>query len=127
MQYGNYSIVDVGSVDGVITQGENIADNGGIKQAYKAYKKWLNQQEDKSNEVLPGLNSTSGQLFFLNFAHIWCGGMRPEATKNKLKTAVHSPGRYRVIGTLSNSDDFAEEFNCPKGSPMNPVSKCTVW
>lgn len=129
MQYGNYSILDVGSIDGVTTQGENIADNGGIKQAYKAYKKWLagRGEEEEQGEVLPGLECTSGQLFFLNFAQIWCGAMRPEATKNKLKTAVHSPGRYRVIGTLSNSEDFANEFNCPKGSGMNPINKCTVW
>lgn len=119
----------MGPLDGVSTQGENIADNGGIKQAFKAYKKWLEGQEEEimSNEVLPGLESTSGQLFFLNFAQIWCGAMRPEATKNKLKTAVHSPGRYRVIGTLSNSEDFANEFNCPKGSAMNPKNKCSVW
>lgn len=126
-QYSNYSIVDIGAVDGVSTQGENIADNGGIKQAYMSYKKWQQSQEDMSNEVLPELNCTSGQLFFLNFAQIWCGAMRPEATKTKLKTAVHSPGKYRVIGTLSNSEEFAREFNCPKGSPMNPINKCTVW
>lgn len=128
LQYGNYSIVDVGAIDGISTQGENIADNGGIKQAYMAYQKWLaKNQEDLANEVLPGVECTPGQLFFLNFAQIWCGAMRPEATKNKLKTAVHSPGKYRVIGTLSNSEDFAREFNCPKGSAMNPVNKCTVW
>lgn len=53
--------------------------------------------------------------------------MRPEAIKNKLKTAVHSPGKFRVIGTLSNSEDFAREYHCPLGSPMNPVRKCSVW
>lgn len=53
--------------------------------------------------------------------------MRPEATKNKLKTAVHSPGKFRVIGTLSNTRDFAQVFNCPLGTPMNPIKKCSVW
>lgn len=84
----------------------------------------MNQEED---ETLPGMSATGKQLFFLNFAQVWCGSMRPEATRNKLKTAVHSPGKFRVIGTLSNSKDFAEVFNCPPGSPMNPVSKCSVW
>lgn len=64
--------------------------------------------------------------FVINL-QVWCGAMRPEAMRNKLKTAVHSPGRFRVIGTLSNSHDFAREFNCPPGSPMNPKHKCTVW
>ena len=61
------------------------------------------------------------------FLKVWCGAMRPEAMRNKLKTAVHSPGRFRVIGTLSNSQDFAREFKCPPGSPMNPIDKCSVW
>ncbi|XP_011629585.1 neprilysin-4-like isoform X2 [Pogonomyrmex barbatus] len=126
-QYARYTVTEVGMhIDGVNTQGENIADNGGIKQAFRAYEKWLrlNKEED---ETLPGISATDKQLFFLNFAQVWCGSMRPEATRNKLKTAVHSPGKFRVIGTLSNSKDFAQVFNCPLGSPMNPASKCSVW
>lgn len=130
-QYGNYTVSEVGiPVDGENTQGENIADNGGIKQAFRAYKKWLVHHSDAESlkyETLPGLNETHTQLFFLNFAQIWCGATRPEATRNKLKTAVHSPGRFRVIGTLSNSVDFSKEYNCPVGSPMNPEFKCSVW
>lgn len=130
-QYGNYTVSEVGiPVDGENTQGENIADNGGIKQSFRAYTQWLaNHQDAESlrNEVLPGINATNTQLFFLNFAQVWCGAMRPEASRNKLKTAVHSPGRFRVIGTLSNSVDFAREYNCKLGSPMNPENKCSVW
>uniref|UniRef100_A0A182N6N4 Neprilysin, neutral endopeptidase 1 n=1 Tax=Anopheles dirus TaxID=7168 RepID=A0A182N6N4_9DIPT len=130
-QYSRYTIDEVGvQLDGENTQGENIADNGGIKQAFLAYSKWLAAQTDRrvlEAETLPGLNVTRTQLFFLNFAQIWCGAMRPEATRNKLKTAVHSPGRFRVIGTLSNSEDFAREYHCPVGSFMNPADKCSVW
>lgn len=130
-QYGNYTVSEVGiPVDGENTQGENIADNGGIKQAFRAYKKWLAHHTDAESlkyETLPGLNETNTQLFFLNFAQVWCGATRPEATRNKLKTAVHSPGKFRVIGTLSNSVDFSKEYNCPVGSPMNPEFKCSVW
>ncbi|XP_070516184.1 neprilysin-4 isoform X3 [Cardiocondyla obscurior] len=126
-QYARYTVKEVGmQIDGVNTQGENIADNGGIKQAFRAYERWLRSNE-KEDETLPGMSVTGKQLFFLNFAQVWCGSMRPEATRNKLKTALHSPGRFRVIGTLSNSKDFAEVFNCPPGSPMNPVNKCSVW
>ncbi|XP_001654841.2 neprilysin-2 [Aedes aegypti] len=130
-QYGKYTIDEIGvQIDGENTQGENIADNGGIKQAFRAYTKWLSEQTDPhvlEQETLPELNVTSSQLFFLNFAQVWCGAMRPEATRNKLKTAVHSPGRFRVIGTLSNSEDFAREYGCPVGSAMNPSDKCSVW
>ncbi|XP_055523630.1 neprilysin-4 [Wyeomyia smithii] len=130
-QYGKYTIDEVGvQIDGESTQGENIADNGGIKQAFRAYTKWLSEQtstEVLENETLPGLNVTNKQLFFLNFAQVWCGAMRPEATRNKLKTAVHSPGKFRVIGTLSNSEDFARVYDCAPGTPMNPADKCSVW
>ncbi|KAJ8728307.1 hypothetical protein PYW08_016692 [Mythimna loreyi] len=126
-QYGRYVVPEVNmKLDGVNTQGENIADNGGVKQAFRAYLHWV-QRHGVKGETLPGLNHTHTQLFFLNFAQVWCGAMRPEAMRNKLKTAVHSPGRFRVIGTLSNSHDFAREFRCPPGSPMNPTHKCTVW
>ncbi|KOX71683.1 Endothelin-converting enzyme 1 [Melipona quadrifasciata] len=126
-QYSHYIVSEVGmQIDGMNTQGENIADNGGIKQAFRAYERWLRTNGD-ADETLPGLNTSGKQLFFLNFAQVWCGSMRPEATRNKLKTAVHSPGKFRVIGTLSNSEDFAEVFHCPLGTPMNPVNKCSVW
>ncbi|KAJ9583600.1 hypothetical protein L9F63_022044, partial [Diploptera punctata] len=126
-QYNQYIMEEVSmQVDGVNTQGENIADNGGIKQAFKAYERWLEENRNP-NESLPGMHATGQQLFFLNFAQIWCGTMRPEAIRNKIKTDVHSPGRFRVIGTLSNSEDFARVYNCELGTPMNPVRKCSVW
>ncbi|KAH8265503.1 hypothetical protein KR038_009426 [Drosophila bunnanda] len=128
-QYSNYTVEEVGIVlNGESTQGENIADNGGLRQAFHAYQRWMQEHPNEvPDEVLPGLNMTGPQLFFLNFGQVWCGAMRPEAIRNKLNTAIHSPGRFRVIGTLSNSVDFAREFRCPLGSPMNPSKKCSVW
>ncbi|XP_017102244.2 neprilysin-4 isoform X1 [Drosophila bipectinata] len=128
-QYSNYTVEEVGIVlNGESTQGENIADNGGLRQAFHAYKRWLKDHPNEvQDEMLPGLNMTGPQLFFLNFGQVWCGAMRPEAIRNKLNTAIHSPGRFRVIGTLSNSHDFAREFRCALGTPMNPANKCSVW
>nr|XP_022915687.1 neprilysin-4-like [Onthophagus taurus] len=124
-QYNSFVVPEVNApLDGMTTQGENIADNGGIKQAFQAYQAWLSKHSD---ELLPGFNATNNQLFFLNFAQVWCGTSRPEAAKNRLKTAVHSPGRFRVIGTLRNSYDFAEAYHCQPGTAMNPVGKCRVW
>lgn len=116
-----------------INLGENIADGGGIHQAYRTYKRWLNQQQKSNpkvleNEMLPELNLTSTQLFFLSFGQVWCGDIRREASKNKMISAVqHSPARFRVLGALSNFAEFSKEFKCPVNSPMNPAHKCKVW
>lgn len=127
-QYSNYIIPEAEmNLNGILTQGENIADNGGLKQAYRAYKKWEAKQNRKERS-LPGLSQfTHDQLFFLNFAQVWCGSMRREAAINRIQTATHSPGRFRVIGTLQNSYEFAKVFNCKPGTYMNPVKKCVVW
>ncbi|TRY79395.1 hypothetical protein TCAL_07539 [Tigriopus californicus] len=125
-QYTDYQLEDVNlNINGKMTQGENIADNGGLKQAFRAYKKWVAEHGEEA--LLPGLNMTHDQLFFLNYAQIWCGSMRPEDAVTKIRSSVHSPGPIRVLGPLSNSWDFAEAFQCPAGSRMNPVEKCSVW
>ncbi|KAG7273662.1 hypothetical protein CRUP_028021 [Coryphaenoides rupestris] len=58
---------------------------------------------------------------------VWCSVRTPESAHEGLVTDTHSPPRYRVIGTLSNSQDFAHHFQCPVGSPMNSQSRCEVW
>ncbi|KAK3104558.1 hypothetical protein FSP39_004964 [Pinctada imbricata] len=125
-QYSSYKLDQIGlNIDGKNTQGENIADNGGLKQAYRAYSKWVERHGEEL--LLPGLKLSNRQLFFLNYAQIWCGNMRDEEALEKIRTSVHSPGSIRVLGPLSNSEDFAEVYQCPKGSRMNPIHKCSVW
>ncbi|XP_042900690.1 neprilysin-1 isoform X2 [Parasteatoda tepidariorum] len=125
-QYSSYVLEDIGhNINGKMTQGENIADNGGLKQAYRAYKKYVSRHGEEP--LLPGLNLTHDQLFFLNYAQIWCGSMRPEDALSKVRSSVHSPGPIRVLGPLSNSYDFAKTYSCPMGSRMNPKKKCSVW
>lgn len=58
---------------------------------------------------------------------VWCSVRTPESSHEGLITDPHSPSRFRVIGTVSNSREFAEHFSCPLGSPMNPPKKCEVW
>lgn len=58
---------------------------------------------------------------------VWCSVRTPESSHEGLVTDPHSPDKYRVIGTLSNSRDFVEHFGCPLGSPMNPGKHCEVW
>ncbi|XP_070151013.1 neprilysin-1 [Polyergus mexicanus] len=125
-QYSRYKLQEVNLyINGRMTQGENIADNGGLKQSFRAYKKWVSIHGEEP--LLPGVNLTHDQLFFLNYAQIWCGSMRPEDALTKIRSSVHSPGPVRVLGPLSNSEDFAKAYSCPLGSPMNPRKKCSVW
>ncbi|XP_074654077.1 neprilysin-1-like [Tubulanus polymorphus] len=125
-QYSQFKLEPFGlPIDGRNTQGENIADNGGLKESYRAYQKWV--EKNGEEQPLPGIGLTHNQLFFLNFAQIWCGNMRDEEALHTIRTSVHSPGQIRVLGPLSNSADFAKAYNCPKGSRMNPHHKCSVW
>ncbi|KAM7098715.1 membrane metallo-endopeptidase-like 1 [Molossus nigricans] len=94
-QYGNYSwdLAEQQHVNGFSTLGENIADNGGVRQAYKAYLKWV--AEGGKDQQLPGLELTLDQIFFFNYAQVWCGAYRPEFAVQSIKTDVHSPLKYR--------------------------------
>ncbi|XP_058453866.1 neprilysin-2-like [Malaya genurostris] len=125
-QYGNYTEPNVRlSLNGVNTLGENIADNGGLKEAYYAYQKWV--EWNGPEPQLPGLDFTPQQMFWISAAQTWCSVYRPETMSKRITTGVHSPGRFRVIGPMSNMVEFARDFNCPAGTPMNPVKKCKVW
>uniref|UniRef100_A0A4W4HPB7 endothelin-converting enzyme 1 n=1 Tax=Electrophorus electricus TaxID=8005 RepID=A0A4W4HPB7_ELEEL len=123
-QYTQYTI-NGEHINGKQTLGENIADNGGLKAAYHAYRSWVKTNGEEKR--LPALNLTNDQLFFVGFAQVWCSVRTPESAHEGLMTDPHSPPKYRVIGTLSNSPDFAEHFQCPLGSPMNSGHRCEVW
>lgn len=112
-------------LNGINTQGENIADNGGIKEAYYAYLRWT--ERNYVEPRLPGLNYSPRQMFWMSAAQTWCTKYRIQAMRQRITTGVHSLGQFRVLGPLSNMIEFSEDFNCPLGSPMNPVHKCQVW
>jgi predicted metalloendopeptidase len=111
-------------MNGRLGLGENIADLGGIKQAYAAYKSWEKDNPGQAPAV-PGL--TNDQLLFVAFAQGWCTIATPEQERNQIITGPHSLPKYRVIGPVSNSRDFSAAFQCAEGTPMNPVKKCEVW
>ncbi|XP_046389979.1 neprilysin-4-like [Ischnura elegans] len=132
-QYGSYRVPELdillgteAMANGVITQGENIADNGGIRQAYLAYRRFV--QKHGPEPRLQGLEEfTPEQLFFLGFAMVWCESSTTEALLQEVLSDPHSIHRLRVQGTLSNSEDFAEAFHCSSESTMNPKEKCIIW
>ena len=128
-QYDQYA-VHGHYVDGLKTLPENIADNGGTRASFNAYRTWLTKYGDKGNEAmsyLPGLKMSEEQLFFLGFTHSFCSYTTPEGMKRQLTEEDHPPAKFRVIGTLSNMDEFSEAYGCPENSPMNPAKKCRVW
>ncbi|XP_070560613.1 neprilysin-1-like isoform X2 [Ptychodera flava] len=115
------------TLNGVQTQGENIADNGGLKETYRGYRKMVEETMDGEELRLPGIGLTQDQMLFVNFAQIWCSKYTEQGARNRILTGVHSPGPYRVEGPISNLPEFAQVFKCPASSPMNPDKKCTVW
>ncbi|XP_043465991.1 neprilysin-2-like isoform X2 [Leptopilina heterotoma] len=125
-QYGNYRDEEVNlSVNSTLTEEENIADNEGLKLAYLAYQKWV---EDHGPELLlPGINYTQPQLFWISFAQTFCEKASLFTKKRLLLNDVHTIKEFRVIGSVVNRPEFARDFQCPIGSKMNPESKCSLW
>jgi len=111
-------------VNGELTQGENIADIGGVKIAYAALQKAL---AGKPPQKIDGF--TPEQRFFLGFAQIWRSVQRDEDLKLMVNTNPHSPARYRVNGPLSDLVEFQKAFNLPDNCPMvRPADKkVNIW
>ncbi|XP_039304959.1 endothelin-converting enzyme 1 [Solenopsis invicta] len=129
-QFNNYSISKKSNYKiknyGNKTIGDNIADTMGLEAAFRAYER-RERECGKKDTVLPGHEDiTNDQLFFLSFANLFCEDIT-NRTLEKAKSDEHSIGRLRVIGSVSNSRDFAKAYNCPVGSAMNPEKKCHVW
>jgi putative endopeptidase len=123
-QFSGYVVLDGLHLISERTQGKNIADMGGIKIAYAALEKDL---EGKPRDKIDGF--TPEQRFFLSFASVWRGDIRPEGLRRRVKVDRHAPGEYRVNGPLSNLDEFAAAFDVPEGAPMRraPADRVTIW
>jgi putative endopeptidase len=126
-QYSEYEPLPGLHINGELTQGENIADIGGVKLAYAALQKALDKNPGAREQKIDGF--TPEQRFFLSFATIWKSKQRDEDLKLRLNTDPHSPARYRVDGPLSNLTEFAKAFNVPDGSPMLRAAdkRVNIW
>ena len=126
-QYNEYQPLPGLHLNGELTQGENIADIGGVKLAYAALQKALDKNPQAREQKIDGF--TPEQRFFLSFAAIWRSKIRDEDQKLRLNTDPHSPAQFRVNGPLSDLPEFAKAFNAPDGSPMvRPADKrVNIW
>ncbi len=122
-QYGQFEALPGVKLNGQLTLGENIADNGGVKLAFHAYKALRKDAQEVSEA--DGFNED--QQFFLSVGQSWCIKRREELTKMLVQVDPHSPGKFRVNGSLSNLPEFAEAFQCKEGTPMRRTNACTVW
>ncbi len=123
-EFNGFNPVDTMHIKGKLTLGENLADLGGINVAYEAYKK---TKEGQTNPKIDGF--TGDQRFFLSFAQVWRGTMRPEALAQQLTTDPHSPGKYRTDGTVVNIDAWYDAFNVKPGDKMYkaPTDRIKIW
>ncbi|XP_070381729.1 neprilysin-1-like [Dermacentor albipictus] len=105
-QYGNITDEEANrTLNGKNTVGENIADNGGIRMAYKAYERLLQEECRGEDTRLPGLTNLSGkQLFFIAEAMVWCSRFRKEKRQFQIQYDPHSPEKYRAGKTFYSSD-----------------------
>jgi len=121
-QYSGYTSVDDVHLNGRLTLGENTADNGGLRVAYMALQEALARTP---GQKLDGF--TPEQRFFLGFAQVWCENMSPQELRQRAITDPHSPGRFRVNGTVHNMPEFQQAFSCKPDAPMAAHNACRVW
>ena len=112
-QFSHYVAVDTFKINGKATLGENIADLGGVLLGFDAFKL---TNEYKEGKKMGGYTPT--QRFFLGYALSWLENERPQSLRTQVLTDVHSPEKYRVLGPLSNVDEFYKAFNVKPGNKM---------
>ncbi|KAM8703539.1 hypothetical protein ACLKA7_008201 [Drosophila subpalustris] len=125
--FNNYFIPEINrNIDGDQTKDENIADSGGLRGAIGAYRSHMKKLQlihnnDSSFESVLKSEQMPG------FAQLFCADYEEKDYWDEW-TAKHTIDKYRVLGAVTNDENFAKSFNCPSGSPMNPDSaKCRIW
>ncbi|MCW5979249.1 MAG: M13 family metallopeptidase [Bryobacteraceae bacterium] len=120
-QYEAYSPVEGVTLNGKLTLGENVADNGGLRIALMALA------DSMSDGSRGGAEQTPEQRFFLGWGQIWCQNVREQESRLRAAIDPHSPGKYRVNGVVSNMPEFQRAFGCKTGQPMAPENRCRAW
>jgi putative endopeptidase len=123
-QFNDYVAVGTLHVNGEATQGENIADLGGLNLGWDAFTR---TEQYKEGKKVGGL--TPAQRFFIGWSLAWMWQLRPEFTSVLVKSDVHAPSKFRVIGPVTNLDAFDEAFGVRPGDRMyRPDSvRVRIW
>jgi putative endopeptidase len=126
-QFDGYEPLPGKHVNGQLTMGENIGDLGGLNAAYTALQVALSKNPAEAKKKIDGY--TQDQRFFLNWARVWRGSIRPEAQLTLLNTDPHAPAQFRAIGAPSNMPEFAKAFQCKPGDAMvrSPDTQVKIW
>ena len=114
--------------NGAFTLGENIADHGGLQVSYLAFT--LNEEAKAEKDRLQTRDGfTPAQRFFLAYANVWAGNIRPEEILNRTKSDPHSLGRWRVNGALPQINAWYEAWNVTESSPLYvaPENRVSIW
>jgi len=121
-QYAKYTVVDDVMINSNLTEGEDLADLGGLILAWMAW-----QDQIKNMKLEPRDELTPEQRFFVGYAQWACENTRPEDLRLSAITDPHSPGKYRVNGLVVNMEEFQKAFSCRAGQPMVRENRCRVW
>ena len=123
-QFNKIIVLGDTHANGTYTLGENIADQGGLRVSYTAFKK---TDQGKSQEKIDGF--TPDQRFYLSYANVWAANITEQEILRRTKIDVHSLGKWRVNGSLRNIDTFFKAFSIKEGDNMYlaPADRVVIW
>jgi len=129
-EYSSFQVAEGQNLNGKLTLGENTADNGGLRIAFRALEETI---ASNAAAAEPGYvdgkrdGYTPEQRYFIGYGQVWCQNVREANARVLAKTDPHSSGEWRVKGAVENFDEFGKAFGCKVGQPMMPVNACRVW
>lgn len=124
-QFDGYVIEKGLHGNGKLVQGEAIADLGGMKLAWDAWKRMPKDDSGYRKAEVPGMSED--KVFFLALAQAWCSKSTKAFDRFLTNTNPHPLDRNRINGTVRNLPAFAETFGCKAGAPLAPKDRCEVW
>lgn len=123
-QYSAEIVADDVHANGTFTMGENIADHGGLRVAYSAFKK---TEQGKGETLIDGF--TPDQRFYLSYANVWAANITKEEILRRTKVDPHSLGKNRVNVALRNMETFFKAFSIKAGDAMfrSEEDRVSIW